>query len=777
MPRAPAVASTLATQDEAEELAQQQAAAAATTTTTTTTTHDSDNDDDDDETEDEDEATAKAASAKKKASELAKAARKKPAKRRVVDADDPEQAPTGVVRRTMADHHAEREGSGGAVPTAGRVKWVQAVDFMCHRNLKVEFPSLITFVGGPNGSGKSAIVAALQIGLGLGASETHRGTQLSDLVRNGATGPALVRVALTNEGDTAYKPEEFGDTIVVERIIPNNRPGAAASTSAATSRTTFSLISGRTGRPVETGKDKVEALVDRFQMYVDNPTVVLDQESAKLFLKGNDQAKYQFFLDATDLEKMMEHFDNERQIRKDSKRKLKVADENVKLYQRTVDKAKRLYESLNEVRTLADRVEMLGKEYVWLRVRDAERDASAAQVALDKVRAKHDEFSKKRDELEAEKAKMSDTKAELQKRVEDAKTRVEEANALVMAKTAELKGAKKPIETNRKQAESLRKEADKLEARAKEADAKAAELRRKIMAGTQDDRLRRAMEELERVKAEMDEVTAAPGVEQLYQEKVAASDRVDASSRRAVECEMEVQSVRRKVEDTEERLRMMQALLASGVGAGAGAGAGARTGAASANEFARLNVLGDWLPDVAAQLRDHAAMFSAPPVVIGAHVRVAPQHARSEYLDVAWETLGSAMRRIVVNDQSDVSKVLQVTRGMRIPDKLIRIVTRKFGPRHVPQKPQGFTTMCDLVEVTDDNAFNALLDVTKFEQLALVSGLDEVKRRVWLGRDGNLQRIPNFLSAYEPDGTSSSVRGGSSTRETANQRPAPNRFA
>ena len=85
--------------------------------------------------------------------------------------------------------------------------------------------------------GKSAIVAAIQLCLGSTARETGRGSSLASVIREGSDGPAVVRVTLLNRGADAYKPEEYGDKITIERRI---HKGSSANT--------YKLLSGMGGK-------------------------------------------------------------------------------------------------------------------------------------------------------------------------------------------------------------------------------------------------------------------------------------------------------------------------------------------------------------------------------------------------------------------------------------------------------------------------------------------------------------------------------------------------
>lgn len=58
------------------------------------------------------------------------------------------------------------------------------------------------------------------------------------------------------------------------------------------------------GSLVSKQKIDLEMMLDHLNIQTENPCAILDQENAKLFLKGNPGDKYKFFLQSTDLYKM-----------------------------------------------------------------------------------------------------------------------------------------------------------------------------------------------------------------------------------------------------------------------------------------------------------------------------------------------------------------------------------------------------------------------------------------------------------------------------------------
>lgn len=63
------------------------------------------------------------------------------------------------------------------------------------------------------------MAAAIQLCLGATAKNTGRGSTLATLIREGSNNPAIIKVTMVNTGPDAYKPEEYGETITVERRI------------------------------------------------------------------------------------------------------------------------------------------------------------------------------------------------------------------------------------------------------------------------------------------------------------------------------------------------------------------------------------------------------------------------------------------------------------------------------------------------------------------------------------------------------------------------------
>lgn len=106
-----------------------------------------------------------------------------------------------------------------------KIKKMLLQNFMCHRRLELEFGDRITFITGKNRSGKSATMNALTAVFGGKQSDTGKKGSVTGWIRRGPTGrqnAATIKITISNEGPTPYKPEVFGSDITFERVINKN---------------------------------------------------------------------------------------------------------------------------------------------------------------------------------------------------------------------------------------------------------------------------------------------------------------------------------------------------------------------------------------------------------------------------------------------------------------------------------------------------------------------------------------------------------------------------
>uniref|UniRef100_A0AAV1TE85 Rad50/SbcC-type AAA domain-containing protein n=1 Tax=Peronospora matthiolae TaxID=2874970 RepID=A0AAV1TE85_9STRA len=314
----------------------------------------------------------------------------------------------------------------------GIVEEIYCENFMCHRKLRVALCPHTNFITGENGSGKSAIIAALQICLGASARSTHRGKSIKNLIRHGHEGNALVRITLRNDavGSDAFRPELFGRKILVERLI--RRDGSAEY-----------RLRDEKGVLVSKLKTDLEAMLDHLNIQTENPCAILDQENAKLFLKGNSQDKYKFFLQSTDLYKMRTTYSKiDEETRNIAESTLKRERAKIATLKSAMDEATKQWKEAQSIGMLEDEFEVLKKELAWSFVcekealaakvekkmkrkkRDAERAADEyeeARKAVDKLEQKQKEKNDKLEEVNARMSDNSQRKGEVKNKIREAR--------------------------------------------------------------------------------------------------------------------------------------------------------------------------------------------------------------------------------------------------------------------------------------------------------------------------------------------------------------------
>nr|KIR49760.1 hypothetical protein I312_00852 [Cryptococcus bacillisporus CA1280] len=196
-----------------------------------------------------------------------------------------------------SDLRKSQKGYVGTASSAGIIKSISLIDFMCHRHLTVDFGPRMNFVVGHNGSGKSAVLTAIAVALGGKANLTGRGTGLKDLIRTGAD-RAVITITLANSGDSAYRPEAYNPSIVIERTIHSN--GSSG----------YKFKASKDGKTIANRRSELTSISDYFNINIDSPLTILTQDQSRSFLQNADPSKlYKFFLNGTQLSSLLESYE------------------------------------------------------------------------------------------------------------------------------------------------------------------------------------------------------------------------------------------------------------------------------------------------------------------------------------------------------------------------------------------------------------------------------------------------------------------------------------
>lgn len=201
----------------------------------------------------------------------------------------------------------------------GFIRSVECVNFMCHKNLKIEVGPGITFVSGQNGHGKSAILTALiQVFSTSAAMRAERGNlnALRRTVRDNVkarSAKIIVRINNKNAideldvyaaraadpvGEKAYslppyQPETYGDCIIVEKEIFE--------------KSSKLRIMAADGTIVSEKPNALKPIMSHFGYQFDNRLTVQTQENAKK--RGDPRVLYDFFWNGSGFEGICDNLD------------------------------------------------------------------------------------------------------------------------------------------------------------------------------------------------------------------------------------------------------------------------------------------------------------------------------------------------------------------------------------------------------------------------------------------------------------------------------------
>ncbi|KAM9708643.1 structural maintenance of chromosomes protein 6 [Menidia menidia] len=260
------------------------------------------------------------------------------------------------------------------IPTGdiGLIESITLKNFMCHHILgPFQFGPNVNFIVGNNGSGKSAILTALIVGLGGKATVTNRGVSLKDFVKTGEN-TADITVQLRNRGPDAYKKDVYGDSILVEHRI--------SSDGCRTCR-----LKSKSGKLVSNKKEELTAILDHFNIQLDNPVSILSQEMSKQFLHSKSEAdKYKFFMKATLLEQMKRDYIYIKHTETVTRQQVERQEESLKDLKQEFLQKKERYENLSSFGEMRDALENLKKKMAWCLVTEKEQNIQHLKEEIEK---------------------------------------------------------------------------------------------------------------------------------------------------------------------------------------------------------------------------------------------------------------------------------------------------------------------------------------------------------------------------------------------------------
>ncbi|KAE8720187.1 Structural maintenance of chromosomes protein 6B [Hibiscus syriacus] len=258
---------------------------------------------------------------------------------------------------------------GGAQRSgAGTIRRIRLENFMCHSSLEIELGEWVNFITGQNGSGKSAILTALCIAFGSRAKETNRASKLKEFIKTGCS-YATVQVDIKNEGVDSFKPDIFGDTIIIERRI--------------TDSTSSTVLKDCQGRKVASRKEDLRELVEHFNIDVENPCVIMSQDKSREFLhSGNDKDKFK----ATLLQQVDDLLESIIKQLKDAYALVDELENLIRPVQLELNDLQEKIENIKRVEQISQEVQLLRKKLAWSWVYDVDKQLQEQRKKIETLK-------------------------------------------------------------------------------------------------------------------------------------------------------------------------------------------------------------------------------------------------------------------------------------------------------------------------------------------------------------------------------------------------------
>ncbi|KAI3905250.1 hypothetical protein MKX01_017496 [Papaver californicum] len=256
---------------------------------------------------------------------------------------------------------------------AGIIKKIHVENFMCHTSLDIELGEYVNFITGQNGSGKSAILTALCVAFGSTAKGTQRAATLKDFIKTGCS-YALVCVEIKNQGEEAFKPEIYGDVIIVERRVTESSGSTIA-------------LKNHQGKKVASRRADVMEIVEHFNIDVENPCVIMSQDKSREFLhSGNDKDKFKFFFKATLLQQVSDLLHSINDQLDAANAQVEEYESSIRPIMKELNELKTKIKSMEHVEEISHQIGQLRKKLAWVLVYDKDREVQEQAAKLEKLK-------------------------------------------------------------------------------------------------------------------------------------------------------------------------------------------------------------------------------------------------------------------------------------------------------------------------------------------------------------------------------------------------------
>lgn len=387
----------------------------------------------------------------------------------------------------------------------------------------------------------------------MGGRTTNRGARLTELIRTGAD-KAVIDVRLRNRGPDAYAPETYGASIKIRRTLLRSGRGSYLLFNAADKRLGPET---RGGRPVY---GEIGRMLARFNVQIDNPAVVMLQDTSRTFLTDmSGRKQYNFIQSATQLKQMADKIATARRNAAEmhktiaTKERIKQGDDE------ELARRRREYDEARGMHELEQREERLGIELAWALVAESEAEVDAHTERIAQQEEALRDAQRAADAARAEERRLRAEHEAADEEMERYSVGLQELMAEQELTSGEMDNLERERRALGVEAEAQGRRADRCKRAAEEAEQRIRLIRRRIDDGSWADEVKERLAEIDNLRKSL-EKSRARHAESLKARDVARNQKmarraaiVDAE-RQLEQCERDLKNERSESERANRRL-------------------------------------------------------------------------------------------------------------------------------------------------------------------------------------------------------------------------------
>lgn len=601
----------------------------------------------------------------------------------------------------------------------GTLKSIHLENFMCHDHLMVRFGPHLNIVTGRNGSGKSAILAGIQVCLGASAKTTRRGNRIGDMVKNDGGNRAHVTLELNNDGPNAFEPDTYGDTIFIERSIAKKGPS------------TYKVKAGN-GKTISRHGHVVRAICEKFNIQVNNPVCVLDQQSAKSFIQGKEGDKYNFYLRATELKRLQSEYEESvKQIRL-IKTNLKSAKAGLPELKARRDVLLEALQRCEELEKNAENLRMKKIDLEWAMLRDAElvldERSHDVEIAQEKLKRREEKLNRYK-----EKDVQCSTRVEtLRQQVEPEREEMRRLDQIRRDTIRKKQEAIKAVKMANRKVDEVKRSIATCEERRRVVQTQLKELLGQTGDLSDDAKLRTRQREIE------GEIASAQRFMHETQARIhKESNTLSVAETRRKQVDDALSQARRVLRVTETELRKIES-----------------------QQERKVVVYGASMPRLLDAIKRAQRRFHRTPVgPIGMFVNLKER----KWARAVERVTAGTLRRFVVHDTHDRLELEKLARQVKCNNLGIIVssfTAKKIPPDHMIPDRRSFKSIAVVLDVSHDQAWNALIDQCQIEAHVLFDTPSDAERMMGVKQNGRLKMARGVFKAVMPDGMTATIKNG-----------------